>query len=92
MLSFLDEKDQILIEGMEKFCVALDVDPTDVVMLVMAYHLKAENMCEFTRSGFIEGWTKLRYDGISVLDCLRLPDPHGIMLCLTNKPLFIWTN
>ncbi|KAF9339622.1 hypothetical protein BGZ91_005294 [Linnemannia elongata] len=61
---FKDEKDQILIEGMEKFCAALDVDPTDVVMLVMAYHLKAENMCEFTRAGFIEGWTKLRCDTI----------------------------
>ncbi|KAG0289009.1 hypothetical protein BGZ96_007321 [Linnemannia gamsii] len=61
---FKDEEDQILIEGMEKFCAALDVDPTDVVMLVMAYHLKAENMCEFTRTGFIEGWTKLRCDTI----------------------------
>ncbi|KAG0053175.1 hypothetical protein BGZ89_002988 [Linnemannia elongata] len=61
---FKDEKDQILIDGMEKFCAALDVDPTDVVMLVMAYHLKAENMCEFTRAGFIEGWTKLRCDTI----------------------------
>ncbi|KAF9146362.1 hypothetical protein BGX30_001376 [Mortierella sp. GBA39] len=61
---FKDEKDQILIEGMEKFCETLDVDPTDVVMLVMAYHLKAENMCEFTRAGFIEGWTKLRCDTI----------------------------
>ncbi|KAF8972000.1 hypothetical protein BGZ46_010167 [Entomortierella lignicola] len=59
---FKDEPDQILIEGMEKFCAALDVDPTDVVMLVMAWHLKAENMCEFTRAGFIEGWTKLRCD------------------------------
>ncbi|ORZ12480.1 hypothetical protein BCR41DRAFT_100524 [Lobosporangium transversale] len=58
---FKDDTNYILIEGMEKFCAALDVDPTDVVMLVMAWHLKAENMCEFTRSGFIEGWTKLRY-------------------------------
>ncbi|KAG0301272.1 hypothetical protein BGZ98_008495 [Dissophora globulifera] len=59
---FKDEQDLILIEGMEKFCAALDVDPTDVVMLVMAWHLKAENMCEFTRAGFLEGWTKLRCD------------------------------
>ncbi|KAF9177950.1 DCN1-like protein 2 [Haplosporangium sp. Z 767] len=61
---FKDEQNQILIEGMEKFCAALDVDPTDVVMLVMAWHLKAENMCEFTRAGFVEGWTKLRCDTI----------------------------
>ncbi|KAF9436731.1 hypothetical protein BGZ76_003131 [Entomortierella beljakovae] len=59
---FKDEPNQILIEGMEKFCEALDVDPTDVVMLVMAWHLKAENMCEFSRAGFIEGWTSLGCD------------------------------
>jgi len=58
---FLDEQDQILIDGMEKFCAALDVDPTDVVMLVMAWHLKAEDMCEFTRAGFVQGWTELKY-------------------------------
>lgn len=57
----LDEQDQILIEGMEKFCVALDVDPTDVVMLVMAWHLKAEQMCEFKRAGFVQGWAELKY-------------------------------
>ncbi|KAG0352650.1 hypothetical protein BGZ54_002648 [Gamsiella multidivaricata] len=61
---YKDEPDEILIEGMEKFCADLDVDPTDVVMLVMAWHLKAENMCEFTRSGFVEGWTKLGCDTI----------------------------
>ncbi|KAF9579640.1 hypothetical protein BGW38_004027, partial [Lunasporangiospora selenospora] len=59
---FKDEPNLILVDGMEKFCVALDVDPTDVVMLVMAFHLKAERMCEFTRAGFVEGWTKLRCD------------------------------
>lgn len=64
---FLDEQDQILIDGMEKFCAALDVDPTDVVMLVMAWHLKAETMCEFTRAGFVQGWTELKYVLISVI-------------------------
>ncbi|KAG0333363.1 DCN1-like protein 2 [Podila horticola] len=61
---FEDEQDQILIEGMEKFCVALDVDPTDVVMLVMAWHLKAEQMCEFKRAGFVQGWAELKCDTI----------------------------
>ncbi|KAF8937737.1 hypothetical protein BGZ58_002228 [Dissophora ornata] len=59
---FKDEKDLILIEGTERFCEALDVDPTDVAVLVLAWHLKAENMCEFTRAGFVGGWTQLRCD------------------------------
>ncbi|KAF9999136.1 hypothetical protein BGZ65_005463, partial [Modicella reniformis] len=59
---FKDDKDHIHIDGMEKFCYTLAVDPTDVAMLVMAWYLKAEKMCEFTRSGFIEGWKKLGCD------------------------------
>ncbi|CAJ0641461.1 1616_t:CDS:10 [Entrophospora sp. SA101] len=38
------------------------VDPEDVGMLVMAWHLKAEKIGEFKYEGFIEGWSKLRCD------------------------------
>jgi hypothetical protein len=58
---FLDDDNLILVEGTEQFCAALDVDPTDVVVLVMAWHLKAERMCEFTRDGFVQGWKELGY-------------------------------
>ena len=59
ILIYIDDQDLILVDGTVKLCATLDVDPTDVVVLVLAWHLKAENMCEFTRKGFIEGWSKL---------------------------------
>ncbi|CAJ0837531.1 11766_t:CDS:10, partial [Entrophospora sp. SA101] len=45
-----------------KYCNDLGVDPEDVGMLVMAWHLKAEKIGEFKYEGFIEGWSKLRCD------------------------------
>ena len=53
------QEDLILVEGTELLCQDLQVDPTDVVVLVLAWHLGCENMCEFTRKGWIQGWTKL---------------------------------
>ncbi|KAI9363470.1 Cullin binding-domain-containing protein [Zopfochytrium polystomum] len=44
--------------------MALGVDPADVVTLVLAWHLKCENMCEFGREGWIAGWTALGCDSI----------------------------
>jgi DCN1-like protein 1/2 len=54
-----EERDLILVEGTEMLCQDLQVDPTDVVVLVLAWHLKCENMCEFKRDGWIKGWTEL---------------------------------
>jgi len=39
----------------------LKVAPEDVAMLVIAWHLESEQMCEFRRQGFVNGWTKLRW-------------------------------
>lgn len=61
---FKDDDNHIYIDGLVRFCSALDVDPTDVVMLVMAWHLKSEKMCEFTRTGFVQGWRKLGCDTV----------------------------
>ncbi|KAL1925284.1 uncharacterized protein VTP21DRAFT_167 [Calcarisporiella thermophila] len=58
------DEDAILVDGMVRYCNDLDVDPVDIVMLVIAYHLEATKMCEFKRSGFIRGWAKLRCDSI----------------------------
>jgi len=54
------EESAILIEGMERYCEDLEVDPTDIVMLVIAWHLEAEQMCEFKQEGFIKGWSQLQ--------------------------------
>ncbi|CAG8615004.1 36254_t:CDS:10, partial [Racocetra persica] len=54
------EEDAILVDGMLEYCNDLHVQPEDVVMLVIAWNLEADKMCEFKRQGFINGWTKLR--------------------------------
>ncbi|KAJ3217463.1 DCN1-like protein 1 [Dinochytrium kinnereticum] len=56
--------DAIGIEGTEQLCEALEVDPTDIVTLVLAWHLKCENACEFKRDGWIQGWTALGCDSL----------------------------
>lgn len=55
------QEDSILVEGTEALCNDLNVDPTDVVMLVIAYHLNAPRMCEFSLDGWIKGWSALKY-------------------------------
>ncbi|KAK9766037.1 Scaffold-type E3 ligase, variant 2 [Basidiobolus ranarum] len=58
------DEDAILVEGTEQLCNDLEVDPTDVVMLVVAWHLNAERMCEFSRKGFVDGWASLGCDDL----------------------------
>ncbi|CAG8556866.1 10966_t:CDS:10 [Ambispora gerdemannii] len=58
------DEDAILVDGMLQYCNDLRVAPEDVVMLVIAWNLESEKMCEFKRQGFINGWTKLKCDTI----------------------------
>ncbi|CAG8579560.1 5_t:CDS:10, partial [Acaulospora colombiana] len=58
------DEDAILVDGMLEYCNDLHVAPEDVVLLVIAWNLEAERMCEFKRQNFINGWTKLRCDSI----------------------------
>merc|ERR1711861_102121 len=47
---FVDkETDCIQIEGLEKFCQELGVDPTDKIMLLISWQMKAKTMCVYTR-------------------------------------------
>ncbi|KAI8822592.1 uncharacterized protein EV422DRAFT_405415 [Fimicolochytrium jonesii] len=55
------EEDAILLEGTEELCGDLNIDPTDVVTLVLAWHLQCPHMCEFRRAGWLSGWTSLGY-------------------------------
>lgn len=52
-------EDAILAEGMEKFCVDLGVDPTEFIVLVLAWKFEASQMCRFTREEFINGCQKM---------------------------------
>ena len=55
-----DTEDAILAEGMEKFCVDLGVDPTEFIVLVLAWKFEASQMCRFTREEFINGCQKMK--------------------------------
>ena len=60
---------------MEKFCKELQVDPTDMIMLVIAWQMKAATMCVFTRQEWMHGFTVLGCDSLEKLrgsfDALR---------------------
>lgn len=51
----------------------LQVDPADLVMLVLSWHFGAAHMCEYTKEEFIQGMTSLQCDSIRKL-ARRLPE------------------
>jgi DCN1-like protein 3 len=51
--------DKILAEGMERFCEDLRVDPTEFIVLVLAWKFSADEMCSFSRQEFVDGCRKL---------------------------------
>ena len=55
------EEDKLLgPEGMEKFCEDIGVEPENIVMLVVAWKLEAEQMGFFTLEEWMKGMTKLQ--------------------------------
>ncbi|KAF2308977.1 hypothetical protein GH714_026525 [Hevea brasiliensis] len=60
--------DMILVDGITLLCNDLQVDPQDIVMLVVSWHMKAATMCEFSKQEFIGG---LRALGIDSLEKFR---------------------
>ncbi|KAM3616926.1 uncharacterized protein V6R79_026159 [Siganus canaliculatus] len=62
-------------EAMEKFCEDIGVEPENIIMLVLAWHLEAANMGFFTKDEWLRGMTILQCDCTerlqSKLDYLR---------------------
>ncbi|XP_031487511.1 uncharacterized protein LOC116255719 isoform X2 [Nymphaea colorata] len=56
--------DMIMADGIASLCDDLQVDPGDIVMLVVSWHMKAATMCEFSRQEFIGGLQALGVDSI----------------------------
>jgi DCN1-like protein 4/5 len=61
-------EDEIGATGMERFCQDLEIDPEDVITLVIAYHLKAQQMGCFTKEEFMKGFEAL---GLDTLDKIK---------------------
>uniref|UniRef100_A0A3Q0SP58 DCN1-like protein n=1 Tax=Amphilophus citrinellus TaxID=61819 RepID=A0A3Q0SP58_AMPCI len=49
-------------EAMEKFCEDIGVEPENIIMLVLAWHLEAANMGYFTKDEWLRGMTTLQCD------------------------------
>ena len=62
-----ESEDAILADGMEKFCQDLGVDPTEFVVLALAWKFDASQMCRFTKKEFVEGFKALKSDSIKSL-------------------------
>ena len=60
-----DHGDIISIDGTIELCADLGVDPEDVVLLAVAYELKAPGVGEFTRAGWRDGWRNLGIDSLA---------------------------
>lgn len=60
-----DEKDMILMEGVEKLCFDLNLQPDDFKILILAWKFNAEQMCQFTRQEFISGCKEMKTENLS---------------------------
>eukprot|EP01135_Chromosphaera_perkinsii_P011209 Nk52_evm1s2357 gene=Nk52_evmTU1s2357 len=58
------DSDVIGVTGMEQFCIDLEVDPSDLVMLLIAWKMEAETMCAFTREEFQRGFVAMNCDSL----------------------------
>uniref|UniRef100_A0A1A8EKT4 DCN1-like protein n=1 Tax=Nothobranchius kadleci TaxID=1051664 RepID=A0A1A8EKT4_NOTKA len=50
-------------EAMETFCEDIGLEPENILMLVLAWHLEAANMGFFTKDEWLRGMTLLQCDG-----------------------------
>lgn len=86
-----NDKNVILVSGTESLCRDLGIDPNDILMVVLSWHLESESMCEFSRSGWIKGWSKLGAQNlVQMRSCLQdftkeLQDPAIF------KQIYVWT-
>lgn len=77
-----ETEDSILSEGIEEFCIDLQLKPDEFKVLVLAWKFEAEQMCRFTRTEFLTGCRALKADSCRVLQA-RLPE---IVTAVTTDP------
>ncbi|MEW5308695.1 MAG: hypothetical protein WDW38_000634 [Sanguina aurantia] len=66
-------EDMMLADGVCRFCEDLEVDPADVIMLIISYHMNAAVMCEFSKEEFTSGMLKMGCDSVAKLK-LKIPE------------------
>lgn len=60
-LSDPQHPDETGIDGTILYCEDLAVEPEDVVMLAVAWLTKAPTMGRFVKSGWVDGWRRVKY-------------------------------
>eukprot|EP00096_Caligus_rogercresseyi_P012719 TRINITY_DN5425_c0_g1_i1.p1 TRINITY_DN5425_c0_g1~~TRINITY_DN5425_c0_g1_i1.p1 ORF type:complete len:331 (+),score=109.67 TRINITY_DN5425_c0_g1_i1:47-1039(+) len=65
--SYRDSEDAILSEGIQRLCSDLDLAPEEFRVLILAWKCRAERMCLFSHSEFLEGLKALDSDNLSSL-------------------------
>lgn len=68
-----ESEDCILSEGIEEFCIDLQLKPDEFKVLVLAWKFEAEQMCRFTRQEFLTGCKALKADSCKGIQA-RLPE------------------
>ncbi|XP_029041279.2 DCN1-like protein 3 [Osmia bicornis bicornis] len=66
-------EDVILADGIERFCNDLQLSPDEFKVLVLAWKLNAEQMCQFTRQEFVTGLKAMKVDSIHAIQ-MKLPE------------------
>jgi hypothetical protein len=70
---YTSDGESIATQGLMQFCLDLNVDPEDVVLLVLVTYMKCKSSTEITREEFVRGMTDLRCHTAAQL-VLRLPE------------------
>ncbi|XP_058798141.1 DCN1-like protein 3 [Phymastichus coffea] len=78
-------EDLILADGIERICQDLQLSPDDFKILVFAWKLNAEQMCQFTRQEWINGLKSMKVDSIR---SIQLMLPEIVQELSTNGELF----
>lgn len=60
-----EDEDMILMDGVERLCSDLSLQPDDFKILILAWKFNAEQMCQFTRQEVINGCKALNAESLS---------------------------
>ncbi|OQS07041.1 hypothetical protein THRCLA_00953, partial [Thraustotheca clavata] len=83
-----DEPDSMIDDGILKFCDDIGIDAQDIVVLVIAWKMKASTMCTFTRKEFLHGMKEMRCESASQLKA-QIPELRQLLSDPTNfKPFY----
>jgi DCN1-like protein 1/2 len=61
------DRDEIQVSGTERFCTDLGVDPSDPIMLIICWQMRAKTMCVFTLEEWTRGFVAMGVESVQAL-------------------------